>query len=384
MNNRVCMVVYNYYSWDARVRKEATALARNGYDITVICLRNTGEAREEIVNGVKVRRLPLRSERSGGKLRYAYQYIMFFAMAACAVSIAHIKRRFGVVHTHSLPDFIVFAAAFPKLTGAKVVLDLHEAMPEIYLSKMDAEGRGGFIFRLMAAQEKASVAFADRVVTVSDMVGDIFVERGLPREKLTIIWNAPDYEKPLAPVSDGGKRLVYAGGMNEYQDFDTVIDGLAELKDVELDIYGEGVQTERLRRKIAEMGLKNVRLKGWVESAEIKGILATYSGAVVPFVDSEITRIALGHKVLEYPLLGLPVIATDLPGIRAVFDDSCFYFYKVGDPGDFVRAAKSLLADRDAAARKVLISQEAIEKRGLTWGHMEKRLVDLYRKLGDE
>jgi len=381
MNNKICMVVYSYYPRDPRVRKEATALARNGYDVTVICLRNTGEAKEETVSGVKVRRLPFRMER-GGKLRYAYQYLIFFAMAACAVSTAHVRRRFGIVHTHSLPDFIVFTAAFPKLTGAKVVLDLHEAMPEIYLSKMGDRNRGGPLFRLMVAQEKASMAFADRVVTVSDHIGDIFVGRGLPREKLTVIWNAPDCEKPMAPVSGGGKRLVYAGNLIEYQDFDTVIEGLAELKGVELDIYGEGAQAERLRRKIAEMGLKNIHLKGWVEPEEMRGILATYSGAVVPFVDSEITRIALGHKALEYPLLGLPVIATDLPGIRAVFDDSCFFFYKVGDPADFVRAVRALLSDDACAKRKVLTSQDVIDKKGLTWSRVEERLVGMYRELG--
>lgn len=383
MNNRVCMVVYSYYPRDPRVRKEATALARNGYEVTVICLRNAGEAREEVVDGVRVRRLPFRTERSGGKLRYVYQYLMFFAMAAFAVSTAHMRKRFGVVHTHSLPDFIVFTAAFPKLTGAKVVLDLHEAMPEIYLSKMGERNRAGPLFRLMVAQEKISMAYADRVVTVSDLMGGIFVGRGLPREKLTIIWNTPDCEKPLAPVCGGGNRLVYAGNLIEYQDFDTVINGMAELKQVELDIYGEGGQEERIRRKIVEMGLKNVYLKGWVEPDEMRGLLTTYSGAVVPFVDNAITRIALGHKALEYPLSGLPVIATDLPGIRAVFDDSCFFFYKVGDSADFVRAVRALLSDEACAKRKILASQDIIDEKGLTWSRVEERLVGMYKKLDE-
>lgn len=382
MNNRVCMVVYSYYPRDPRVRKEATALARNGYDVTVICLRNAGEAKEESVNGVKVRRLPFRTERSGGKLRYVYQYIMFFVMAACAVSAAHIRRRFGVIHTHSLPDFIVFTAAFPKLTGTKVVLDLHEAMPEIYLSRMGEKNEGGPLFRLMVAQEKLSTTFADRVITVSDLIGDIFIERGLPREKLTIIWNTPDYEKPLPPVSGGGKRLVYAGSMNEFQDFDTVIDGLAEIKEVELDIFGEGTQVEPLGRKISERGIKNVHLKGWVDSEKLKGMLSTYAGAILPSGSSDVARIALGNKVLEYSLLGLPVLATDRPGVRAVFDDSCFFYYKVGDPADFVRAVKSLLSDNACAKRKVLRSQEVIGEKGLTWSRVEERLVGMYKELG--
>jgi len=382
MNNRVCMVVYSYYPNDPRVRKEATALVRNGYEVTVICLRNRGEAREEVVDGVFVRRLPLMTERSGGKLRYAHQYLMFFAMAAFAVTAAHIKKRFGVVHTHSLPDFIVFTAAFPKIMGAKVVLDLHELMPEIYLSRMDAKGRDGFMFRLMVTLEKISVAYADRVVTISDLIGDIFVERGLSREKLTIIWNTPDIGEASAPVTVTDRRLVYAGSANEYQDFDLVFTGFAEMRDVELDIFCDVDEAKELKRKISERGLDNIHIKSWVDPKELRRLLPGYAGTILPFIDSEITRVALGHKSLEYPRLGLPVVATDLPGIRAVFDDSCFFFYKAEDPADFVKAMRTLLSDGACARRKVLRSQEIIDKKGLIWSRVEGRLVGMYGELG--
>ena len=384
MNNRVCMVVYSYYPNDPRVRKEAVALVRNGYEVTIICLRNKGEARGEVVDGVFVRRLPLMTERGGGKLRYAYQYLMFFAMAAFAVTTAHIMKRFGVVHTHSLPDFIVFTAAFAKLTGAKVVLDLHEVMPEIYLSRMDSHGRDGFMFRLMVALERVSMAYADRVVTISDLIADIFVGRGLPRDKLTIIWNTPEILEASAPVTVKERRLVYAGSVVEYQDFDAVVAAFAEMRDVELDIFCNLEEAQELKSKIAERGLDNMHIKSWLDPKELRGLLSGYAGAILPFVDSEITRIALGNKAIENPLMGLPVVATDLPGIRAVFDDSCVFFYKAGDSVDFVRAVRSLLSDNACARRKVLRSQEIIEERGLTWSRVEGRLIGMYRKLLDQ
>jgi len=384
MNNKVCMVVYQYYPRDHRVRKEAEALARNGFDVEVICLRKPDEKRRDTVGGVKVLRLPLQLERSGGMLRYAYQYAMFFAMAAFAVSVEHVRRRFGFVHAHSLPDFLVFTAAFPKLTGAKVVLDLHEVMPEIYLSKRGLREKSGMVFRLMVFLEAISEAYADRVITVSDTLGDILVGRGLPREKLTIIFNAPDIEKPLPPVSGGGRKLVYAGTFTEYHDFELVVAAFAQMKSVELDIYGDGSQTESVRRRIAEAGLTNVHFKGWVRPEEMKDVLSKYAGTIAPFGDSEIAKVALGHKVLETPLFGLPVVAADLPGLRAVFDDSCFFYYRAGQTDDFVRAVRSLMSDKDAARDKVLRSQEVIEKRGLTWDKISKRLIELYRKLGNE
>jgi glycosyltransferase involved in cell wall biosynthesis len=383
MNRKVGMVVYQYYPRDQRVRKEAEALVRNGFNVEVICPRKPGEGRREKINGVQVLRLPMQMERSGGMLGYAYQYLMFFALATFAVKVGHIRKRFGVVHVNSLPDFLVFTAAFPKLTGAKVVLDLHEAMPEIYLSKRRLTARSGLIFKLMVFLEGISEAYAHRVITVSDAVGDLLVGRGLPREKLTIIYNAPDIRKPLKPVSGGERKLVYAGTFNEYQDFDIVVEAFKELKDVDLDIYGDGPQMESVRRRIADASLTNVHLKGWVNPEEMKDLLLGYSGTIVPFVDTPITRVALGHKVLEYPLLGLPVVATDLPGLKSMFDDACFFYYRPGKTDDFVKAVRSLLADRAAARQKVLRSQEVIEKRGLTWNQVEKRLIELYEKLRD-
>ena len=50
----ICMIVYSYYPNDVRVRKEAEALAEKGYSIDIICLKNNGELKEQVINGVYV------------------------------------------------------------------------------------------------------------------------------------------------------------------------------------------------------------------------------------------------------------------------------------------------------------------------------------------
>ena len=47
----------------------------------------------------------------------------------------HVKARYQLIHVHSVPDFLVFAAWFPKLTGAKIILDIHDLLPELYAGK---------------------------------------------------------------------------------------------------------------------------------------------------------------------------------------------------------------------------------------------------------
>ena len=42
------------------------------------------------------------------------------------------RRRYAVAQVHSLPDFLVFATMPLRIVGVPVILDLHEAMPELF------------------------------------------------------------------------------------------------------------------------------------------------------------------------------------------------------------------------------------------------------------
>ena len=43
---------------------------------------------------------------------------------------------YDLIHVHSVPDFEVFAAAYPKLTGTKIILDIHDIVPEFYVEQV--------------------------------------------------------------------------------------------------------------------------------------------------------------------------------------------------------------------------------------------------------
>ena len=70
---------------------------------------------------------------------------------------------------NNIPDFFVFCALLPKLMGAKVLLDIHDPMPNTFASKFKS-GENGFFFKLLLWQERLSAAFADQVLTVHDPV----------------------------------------------------------------------------------------------------------------------------------------------------------------------------------------------------------------------
>ena len=68
--------------------------------------------------------------------------LKFSAQAWAVVTWRHLRRPYDLVHVHNMPDFLVFTAWFPKLTGAKVILDIHDIVPEFYASKFDVSVLG--------------------------------------------------------------------------------------------------------------------------------------------------------------------------------------------------------------------------------------------------
>src|SRR5688572_6914021 len=130
---RVAMLAHTYYLRDPRVRREAEALAGIGVDVHVISLAERGEPRRATVNGVQIHRLPV-SRRRGGPLRYFYEYLMVGVLGGLVLARLHLQARLDVVHVHNMPDILVLAALVPRLGGTTVILDVHDPMPELYMS----------------------------------------------------------------------------------------------------------------------------------------------------------------------------------------------------------------------------------------------------------
>ena len=107
------------------------------------------------------------------------------------LTVLHFRRRYELVQVHSLPDPLVFAALVPKLTGARVVLDLHECMPEFFATKfgLPLDHRA---VRLIGAAEQASIRFADFAITCTEQMREAFVGRGADPDKIGVVLNAAD------------------------------------------------------------------------------------------------------------------------------------------------------------------------------------------------
>ena len=382
-----CMVAYTFYEGDGRVMRYAKSLAQAGASVDAVVLRRPGQAAQESLEGVNVLRIQEREKNEKSKFSYFWRIALFLVRSFFVLSRLHWRKRYDVIHVHSVPDFEVFAALFAKLTGAKVILDIHDIVPEFYAAKF-GKSKDSWIFRILIGVEWASCAFADHVIIANDLWRNRLVERSVPPEKCTSLINFPDVEvfRPRLRTRqfDGKYLIVYPGSLNHHQGLDLAIEAVAlvraEYPDVELEIWGEGPEKGRLQEQIKDLGLEpHVRLNGPRPISEIAPIMANADLATVPKRNDSFGGDAFSTKILEFMALGVPLVIADTRVDRFYFDDSLLQFFSGGDAVDLARAIIEVRKNPGASDRRVAHGLEYVERNN--WGARKAEYLDLVASL---
>jgi glycosyltransferase involved in cell wall biosynthesis len=384
----VLMIAYTNYRTDPRVIRAAEAAAEAGFDVDFIALRRADDPPEEVIRGVCLIHLNQSRYRGGGVVGYMLSYVEFFFRCFFKTALLHFRRRYAVVHVNNMPDFFVFCALMPKLMGAKVVLDIHDPMPNTFSSKFKS-GESGFFFKLLLWQEKISAAFANQVLTVHEPVKThvLVDQHALSPDAIEVIANFPDdqlfaLKSPVQP--DGRLRLAFHGTVLERYGLRNVMHALANMDHrdrVTLKIIGEGDFSDQLKELIRELQLSDiVQFDNRMHPlTQIPGLLADCNLGLVPLQISSMTNYQLPLKLLEYLSLGMPSITVRNVAIGYYFGEDDCLFYDPDEPESL-----RLVLDRLATNPDLLVHYQ---KRALAlrdkflWSNEKQKYVAVLRRL---
>src|SRR5579862_764974 len=197
---RILIIAYTAYARDGRVKRQAEALTSRGDEVDAICLAD-GEVAD--THRVNVIGLLLPRYRGASRTNYLRSYINFFTQAAVLAVRRSLQARYDVVIACTMPDAAILSALPCRLFGSKLVLDVHDTMPELYLDKFG--GRHGRIgARMLMLQERLSAWLADRVLAVHDLHAERLHQSGVPERKLVVITNSPDPR--IFPTADSDRQ----------------------------------------------------------------------------------------------------------------------------------------------------------------------------------
>jgi glycosyltransferase involved in cell wall biosynthesis len=347
---RAAVLLYSYFPSDARPRREAEVLAQEGMEVDLICLRqNEAEASSEFIHGVHVRRMPL-SRRRQGKFTYLQQYSMFLGWCAAALAWRSLRKRYDLVHVHNMPDFLVLSALAPKLRGARIILDLHDPMPELMMTIFGVSDQALSI-RALKWVEKLSIAFADKVLTVNKACEKIFAARSCRLEKIQVVMNSPDEAIfGFRPVQSSTQRnphqpfvIMYHGSIVERNGLDLAVEAMRLVRQkiprAELRVYGARTAfLDSVLKEAQKIGLAEaVRYMGSRNLDQIVQEIDSCDVGIIPNRRNIFTELNTPIRIFEYSSRGKVTIAPLASGIVDYFGPEDLVYFELGKADDLAR-----------------------------------------------
>jgi len=387
-NNRVLMIVENCsYLHDARVGKQAKALMQKGYQVSVISAGQGAFLRPILVEGVKVYRFP-RIPFVHGTLGYFLEYA--YATLAIAILTAYVflVQGFDIVHIANPPDCIVLVTAIYKLIGKRIIFDQHDLCPELYVCKFARPS--ALLLKLQLLLERLAYKLADHTIVTNESCRSIALGRGRRSPaNVTVVRNGPKME--YLKITDGDVELrersphiIAFAGITGYQDgLDHLCRALRSLRyDLGRDdflciVLGDGDALPHIKSMAHELGLdENMWFAGWVSDPEqYFRYIATADICAAPEASNGYNDRSTFVKMMEYMVVGKPIVAFDLPENRISAEGAALYVSH--SEREFAVKLAELMDD--AALRKAMgeVGRQRIEAK-LAWQYSIPDLLKVY------
>lgn len=349
---RVCMLAYAFCDTDNRILRYAETLAERGDEVEAIGLRRHGQSRTESINGVHFSRIQARKRDEKGKIDYVTRMLRFMVHSSLLLTCRHLRKPYDLIHVHSVPDFEVFAAWAAKLMGAKVILDIHDIVPEFYVSKFGVS-KDAYGFKVLLWVERMSARFADHVIIANHLWYQRLIRRAVPGSRCTAIPNYVDTRTfyPYPRTRDDDRLvLIYPGGLQKHQGLDIAIHAFQRVSErlprAEFHIYGEGPEKDNLNALIESLGLRGkASIHDSVDIRFVPALLANADIGVVPKRADGFGDEAYSTKILEFMSQGIPVVASRTTIDQFYFGDGSVHFFESGSVDDLARCILELAVD---------------------------------------
>jgi glycosyltransferase involved in cell wall biosynthesis len=374
---RVAMLLHKSVVYDTRVRREASALAEAGHEVTVAHLPPPAAdpAPGGLPFGLAPATLRRGRERMPRPVRLGAEASRLARRAAAA--------RPEVIHAHDAAMLLPGLLA-ARRCGARLVYDSHELATGVPY-------RGGAWPAVVATAERLGAPRADATITVSTGIAARLSERYRLRAEPVVVRNLPDLPPPgAAPAPDlrrvlgigDAPLIVHQGAATPGRGCETLLDAMTLLPEAHLLLLGAaGPHAENLIGSAAARGLApRTHLLAPVAPEALLSHTAQADVGVSLLEDScENHRLALPNKLFEYLAAGLPVVVSDLPeAARLVRERGVGWCAAPGDPASVAATLRTALARRGDEALRDRLGRAAAE---LSWQREKQRLLAVYEDL---
>jgi glycosyltransferase involved in cell wall biosynthesis len=348
--------------------KECRTLACLGYDVHLIA----PGARNELRQGVRVWGVPKATgARRAARMTWTVARVVRLARALDA----------DIYHFHD-PELVPSGLLLAR-SGKTVVYDAHESVPDDILLKSWVRPRiRGPLSRMAATVEREAARRLTAVVAATPPIAERFARDGA---RAVVINNFPQLDEfpPAPPSAEPRERAVcYVGSISELRGARVMVDAMADV-DATLLLAGR-YASPVLRAELATYpGWSRVVELGQVGRPELARLLGRSRAGLAVLAPVPTYVAAQPTKVYEYMAAGVPAIASDFAGWRALVEDNrCGLCVDPTEPAAVARAIRWILEHPREADDMGRNGRRAAE-RAFRWEPEAHKLAALYAELLD-
>lgn len=338
--------------------------ARRGYDVTVVTgIPNYPKGkffdgyglfrrRREVVDGVKVIRIPIVPRGNGSKVMLLLNFLSYGFNASIFLFLHLIRHKYDVcfVQQTSPVNMALPGIWFKRLTGKPLYCWVLDMWPESlkYAGHINNKLILGYFGNIALQMYKAS----DKILISSRGFEKCIISRGNFADKIVYFPNwAEDVftdgtETPIPALPEGFK-VMFAGNVGEAQDFDHIAEAAEMLRDeegIKFVIVGDGRKREWLDQRIAERGLANrIVTLGRFPAEAMPSFFKAADVMLVSLCDNELFRLTAPAKIQAYMAAGKPIVGMiSGEGNDLITDSECGVAVEAGDAVGLVEAVRRL------------------------------------------
>ncbi|WP_084740275.1 glycosyltransferase family 4 protein [Cryptosporangium aurantiacum] len=362
----------------------ATSLAAAGHEVTVVSRHTDGAAYDEVVEGVRVVRVPEDPPVFAFDEQTLLAWTMAFnhALARAALRVAD-ETAPDVIHAH---DWLVAHAAttLKHQLGVPLVATVHATEAGRHQGWLP-----GPLNRSIHSIEWWLTYEARRVITCSEyMRWEVTRLFDLPPDKCEPIPNGVDAHawKPdpaaVAAVRKeyGGPLVLFAGRLVYEKGVHNLLAAVPRLRrrhpGLRVVIAGEGPHLDELKAQAKRLRLgRSVAWPGFLEGEKLATVAAAADCAVVPSIYEPFGMIAL-----EATAAGTPLVVADTGGLREIVTHGITGLrFPAQNPAGLADAVTAILSD-EVLARRLVRDARAVLARDYSWTTIADRTAGAYRR----
>lgn len=290
------------------------------------------------------------------------------------------RARPAVAHFHD-PELLPWAILL-RLSGVKVVYDVHEDVPQ-QVSRNPSLSRWAQIMLppVVTLAEWVGARLINGIVAASPTIANRF-----PAEKTALVRNFPLldelHEPDPAPMSARPLEFTYIGTISEDRNIYRMIEAVSRVPGgrARLRLAGKFSIRETQHRAQQMPEWASVKFEGWTSREGVAKLLADGRAGLVVLKPVEHEMLTLPIKLFEYMAAGMPVISSDFPIWREIVDSAqCGLLVDPTNTDQLVEAMRWILENPQEAQAMGERGRKAVVER-FNWTLEAATLVDFYRR----